>query len=276
MCVSRCPLLARHTAEERGRSGAGAGLCVQLWHGRALSSGFCRCLLPPFIPAVQPASVLLSMPSALERLMFFQNVVLCKAATHLSSTGKHLTLCLKRNFQPPYSSSLWSKGHNASCKLTARDSMQNRYHCTIHLASQILETDGYRVSLQGNFFGRNHMYIIFPEYNPCKHSKYEQGSCGLRLCPAAQGRPDMLSRKGISKTTSENNGNKAECPPWRAHCVGCISKNAGPVSLHSDLSRTSERAGALEHLSSTLLICIMFSCAMDNIQLDCLYGCFLS
>ncbi|XP_064887194.1 uncharacterized protein LOC106145765 isoform X1 [Columba livia] len=171
---------------------------------------------------------------------------------------------------------LWSKGHNASCKLTARDSTQNRYHCTIHLASQILETDGYRVSLQGNFFGRNHMYIIFPEYNPCKHSKYEQGSCGLRLCPAAQGRPDMLSRKGISKTTSENNGNKAECPPWRAHCVGCISKNAGPVSLHSDLSRTSERAGALEHLSSTLLICIMFSCAMDNIQLDCLYGCFFS
>ncbi|KAK2543742.1 interleukin-9 receptor-like protein [Columba livia] len=68
---------------------------------------------------------------------------------------------------------LWSKGHNASCKLTARDSMQNRYHCTIHLASQILETDGYRVSLQGNFFGRNHMYIIFLEYNPCKHIKLD-------------------------------------------------------------------------------------------------------
>ncbi|XP_053936425.1 interleukin-9 receptor-like isoform X2 [Cuculus canorus] len=68
---------------------------------------------------------------------------------------------------------LWSKGHNASCKLTAGESMKNQYHCTIHLASQILETDGYRVSLQGNFFGRNHTYITFPEYNPCKHIKLD-------------------------------------------------------------------------------------------------------
>ncbi|XP_029857150.1 interleukin-9 receptor-like isoform X2 [Aquila chrysaetos chrysaetos] len=68
---------------------------------------------------------------------------------------------------------LWSKGHNASCKLTATESMQNQYHCTIHLASQILETDGYRVSLQGNFFGRNHTYITFPEYNPRKHIKLD-------------------------------------------------------------------------------------------------------
>lgn len=140
--------------------------------------------LHPCCPASFSA---LSMPSALKRLMFFQNVVLCKAATHLSSTGKHLTLCLKRNFQPPYFSSLWSKGHNASCKLTARDSTQNRYHCTIHLASQILETDGYRVSLQGNFFGRNHMYIIFPEYNPCKHSKYEPGQLWAEALPSSSG-----------------------------------------------------------------------------------------
>ncbi|KAM6055064.1 LOW QUALITY PROTEIN: interleukin-9 receptor-like [Chlamydotis macqueenii] len=68
---------------------------------------------------------------------------------------------------------LWSKGHNASCKLTARESMPNQYHCTIHLASQILETDGYRVSLQGNFFGRNHTYITFPEYNPRRHIKLD-------------------------------------------------------------------------------------------------------
>ncbi|XP_074014847.1 interleukin-9 receptor-like [Numenius arquata] len=68
---------------------------------------------------------------------------------------------------------LWSKGHNASCKLIARENMQNQYHCTIHLASQMLETDGYRVSLQGNFFGRNHTYITFPEYNPCKHIKLD-------------------------------------------------------------------------------------------------------
>ncbi|XP_059682629.1 interleukin-9 receptor-like [Gavia stellata] len=68
---------------------------------------------------------------------------------------------------------LWSKGHNASCKLTARESTQNEYHCTIHLASQILETDGYRVSLQGNFFGHNHTYITFPEYNPRKHIKLD-------------------------------------------------------------------------------------------------------
>ncbi|XP_062470690.1 interleukin-9 receptor-like isoform X1 [Pezoporus occidentalis] len=68
---------------------------------------------------------------------------------------------------------LWSKGHNASCRLTARESMQNQYHCTIHLASQILETDGYRVALQGNFFGRNHTYIIFPEYNPREHIKLD-------------------------------------------------------------------------------------------------------
>ncbi|NWV79588.1 IL9R protein, partial [Dasyornis broadbenti] len=28
---------------------------------------------------------------------------------------------------------------------------------------------GYRVSLQGNFFGHNHSYTIFPEYNPREH-----------------------------------------------------------------------------------------------------------
>ncbi|XP_074775571.1 interleukin-9 receptor-like [Athene noctua] len=71
---------------------------------------------------------------------------------------------------------LWSKGHNASCKLIARERMQNQYHCTIHLASQILETDGYRVSLQGNFFGRNHTYITFPEYNPRQHIKLDPPS----------------------------------------------------------------------------------------------------
>ncbi|NWI66306.1 IL9R protein, partial [Todus mexicanus] len=32
---------------------------------------------------------------------------------------------------------------------------------------------GYRVSLQGNFFGRNHTYITFPEYNPRKHIKLD-------------------------------------------------------------------------------------------------------
>ncbi|XP_025942063.1 interleukin-9 receptor-like isoform X2 [Apteryx rowi] len=71
---------------------------------------------------------------------------------------------------------LWSKGQNASCKLTARESMQNQYHCTIRLASQILETDGYRVSLHGNFFGSNHTYITFPEYSPRKHIKLDPPS----------------------------------------------------------------------------------------------------
>ncbi|NWX07964.1 IL9R protein, partial [Caloenas nicobarica] len=32
---------------------------------------------------------------------------------------------------------------------------------------------GYRVSLQGNFFGRNHTYIAFLEYNPRKHIKLD-------------------------------------------------------------------------------------------------------
>lgn len=32
-----------------------------------------------------------------------------------------------------------------------------------------------------------------------------------------------------------------------------------------------QRGLALEHLSSILLICIMISCAVDNVQLDCLY-----
>ncbi|NXW10044.1 IL9R protein, partial [Fregetta grallaria] len=32
---------------------------------------------------------------------------------------------------------------------------------------------GYRVSLQGNFFGHNHTYITFPEYNPRKHIKLD-------------------------------------------------------------------------------------------------------
>ncbi|KFP20680.1 Interleukin-9 receptor, partial [Egretta garzetta] len=32
---------------------------------------------------------------------------------------------------------------------------------------------GYRVSLQGNFFGRNHTYITFPEYNPREHIKLD-------------------------------------------------------------------------------------------------------
>ncbi|XP_066186091.1 interleukin-9 receptor-like [Sylvia atricapilla] len=68
---------------------------------------------------------------------------------------------------------LWSKGKNTSCKLTALESMQNQYHCTINLASQILETDGYRVSLQGNFFGRNDTYVTFPEYNPREHIKLD-------------------------------------------------------------------------------------------------------
>ncbi|XP_071617028.1 interleukin-9 receptor-like [Heliangelus exortis] len=68
---------------------------------------------------------------------------------------------------------LWSKGHNASCNLNAREGMQNQYHCTIHLASQILEADGYRVSLQGNFFGCNYTYITFPEYNPRNHIKLD-------------------------------------------------------------------------------------------------------
>ncbi|NXK48612.1 IL9R protein, partial [Chauna torquata] len=32
---------------------------------------------------------------------------------------------------------------------------------------------GYRVSLQGNFFGSNRTYITFPEYNPRKHIKLD-------------------------------------------------------------------------------------------------------
>ncbi|NXD68131.1 IL9R protein, partial [Eolophus roseicapillus] len=32
---------------------------------------------------------------------------------------------------------------------------------------------GYRVALQGNFFGRNHTYIIFPEYSPREHIKLD-------------------------------------------------------------------------------------------------------
>ncbi|XP_062444624.1 interleukin-9 receptor-like [Rhea pennata] len=71
---------------------------------------------------------------------------------------------------------LWSKGKNASCKLTARESVQNQYHCTVRLASQILETDGYRVFLQGNFFGSNHTYVTFPEYSPREHIKLDPPS----------------------------------------------------------------------------------------------------
>ncbi|KAM7039031.1 interleukin-9 receptor-like [Acridotheres tristis] len=51
--------------------------------------------------------------------------------------------------------------------------MQNQFHCTINLTSQILETDGYRVSLQAHFFGRIHTYITFPEYSPRKHIKLD-------------------------------------------------------------------------------------------------------
>ncbi|XP_021266812.1 interleukin-9 receptor-like isoform X2 [Numida meleagris] len=51
--------------------------------------------------------------------------------------------------------------------------MQDQYHCTLHLARQILETDGYRVSLQGNFYGSNHTYITFPEYSPRQHIKLD-------------------------------------------------------------------------------------------------------
>ncbi|NXE82958.1 IL9R protein, partial [Cochlearius cochlearius] len=32
---------------------------------------------------------------------------------------------------------------------------------------------GYRVSLHGNFFGRNHTYMTFPEYNPREHIKLD-------------------------------------------------------------------------------------------------------
>ncbi|XP_040539831.1 interleukin-9 receptor [Gallus gallus] len=71
---------------------------------------------------------------------------------------------------------LWTKGQNASCQLTAGDSVQDQYHCTMHLARQILETDGYRVSLQGNFYGSNHTYITFPEYSPRQHIKLDPPS----------------------------------------------------------------------------------------------------
>ncbi|NXC35185.1 IL9R protein, partial [Campylorhamphus procurvoides] len=32
---------------------------------------------------------------------------------------------------------------------------------------------GYRVSLQGNFFGHNHTYVTFPEYNPREYIKLD-------------------------------------------------------------------------------------------------------
>ncbi|NXR43206.1 IL9R protein, partial [Zosterops hypoxanthus] len=46
---------------------------------------------------------------------------------------------------------------------------------------------GYRVSLQGNFFGRNDTYVIFPEYNPRKHIKLDppvdiQSNASARKC----------------------------------------------------------------------------------------------
>lgn len=120
---------------------------------------------------------------------------------------------LQRNFQPFYSSSLWSKGHNASCKLTARESTRNQYHCTIHLASQILEIDGYRVSLQGNFFGRNHTYITFPEYNPREHSEYEPGQLWAEALPSSSGVRLMCSlTRSVSKTATENKWKQASLP----------------------------------------------------------------
>lgn len=91
--------------------------------------------------------------------------------------------------------------------------MQKQYHCTIHLASQILETDGYRVSLQGNFFGSNHTYITFPEYNPRKHSKYEPEQMWNEAPPSIFGMDlTYLLKNSISKTGSENSGNKPNCP----------------------------------------------------------------
>lgn len=149
--------------------------------------------------------------------------------------------------------------------------MQNQYRCTIHLASQILETDGYRVSLQGNFFGRNHTYITFAEYNPRKHSKYEPGQLWTEALPSSFGVRLIYSlTKGVSKTASENNGNKPECTMWTSSVrmqSQCLSILTFPGL---------QRGLALEHLSSILLICITFSCAMDNVQLDCLYSCFFS
>lgn len=49
--------------------------------------------------------------------------------------------------------------------------------------------------------------------------------------------------------------------------MNCTSKDAVAESLHPDFSWTSEGL-ALEH-STILLICIMFSCALGNLQLDC-------
>lgn len=84
--------------------------------------------------------------------------------------------------------------------------MQNQYHCTIHLASQILETDGYRVSLQGNFFGCNQTYMAFLEYNPRNHSKYEALPSSFRI-----GLIRCLT-KDVSKIAWENNENSQVCP----------------------------------------------------------------
>lgn len=122
---------------------------------------------------------------------------------------------------------LWSKGHNASCKLTATESTQNQYHCTIHLASQILETDGYRVSLQGNFFGHNQTYMAFLEYNPRKHSKYEPGQVRAEALPSSF-RIGLICclTKDVSKIAGENNENNQVCPPPESalcelHQQGC-------------------------------------------------------
>lgn len=65
--------------------------------------------------------------------------------------------------------------------------MQDQYYCTMHLARQILETDGYRVSLQGNFYGSNHTYITFPEYSPRQHSKYKPGQLWAKALPGISG-----------------------------------------------------------------------------------------
>lgn len=62
--------------------------------------------------------------------------------------------------------------------------------------------------------------------------------------------------------------------PQRLHCVNCTSKDAVTESLHPDFSQTSEGL-ALEHYSTILLICIMFSCALGNLQLDCFNYLFI-
>lgn len=153
--------------------------------------------------------------------------------------------------------------------------MQDQYHCTMRLARQILETDGYRVSLQGNFYGSNHTYVTFQEYSPRQHSKCKPGQLWAEALSGIFGKVliyFLIKRVSQSRWKWWEQArlySPAEYIIW-ALAVGMKSQCLSILTFSG-----LQRVFALEYILIVFLVCILFACAMDNVPLDCFHGSYL-